>query len=147
MNKVICPECGYSDVRKLASVYSAGTRGVLSEKGGTFSGTSASGVAMVADPSQKMANSGLTLSILLWMPIISVFILVAMQQSIGGRSWQETTAKFVALFSAAIVAFAAWGIPARLQRRAHRYDGQVWRPGMKSWHEAWVCLNCGKVCV
>jgi hypothetical protein len=147
MNKVICAECGYSDVRKLASVYSAGTGGVLSEKSESFSGTNASGVAIIADPSQKMANLGWTLSMLLWTPIISVFILVAMQQFIGGRSWQENTARFVALLSAAIVAFAAWSIPARLERRrADGYTGQVWRPGMKSWHDAWVCLNCGKVC-
>jgi hypothetical protein len=145
-----CPQCGYSDVRKLASVYSAGMGGVISEKGESFSGTSTSGVAIMADPPQKLANwTGWTLSILLWTPIIWLFILVAMQQLVAGRSWRETTsAGSVALLSAAIVALAAWNIPAWLQRRrAGRYNGEVMRPAMKNWHEASVCLNCGKVCV
>lgn len=149
MNKVVtmrnCLQCGYSDVRKIASVYSAGMGGATTEKGENFSGTSASGVAIVADPPQKMANW--TLSILLWTPIIWLFILIAMLHSVGGRSWQETTtAGSVALLSAAIVALAAWSIPGWLQRRrTSRYNGELWPPAMKNWHEASVCLNCGKV--
>lgn len=144
-----CRQCGGSDVRKLATVYSAGMGGVTTEKGESFPVTSASGVAIVADPPQMANWTGWTLSILLWTPITWLFILIAMQQSVAGRSWQEnTSAGSVALLSAAVVAFAAWNIPAWLQRRkADRCNGEVWRPGMKNWHEGSVCLNCGKVYV
>jgi hypothetical protein len=145
-----CPRCCSSEVRKLASVYSAGLGGVTTEKAESFSGARASGVAIVADPPQTMANStGWPLSILLWTPIIWLFILVAIQHSVAGRSWGETTtAGSVALLSAALVAFAAWSVPAWLQRRkADGYNGEVWGPAMKDWHEASVCLNCCKVYV
>ena len=143
-----CPQCCSSEVRKLAAVYSAGMGGVTTEKGESLSGASASGVAIVADPPQNMASwTPWTLSILLWTPITCLFILVAMQHSVAGRSWQETTsAGSVALLSAAVVAFAAWNIPSWLQRRkADRCNGEGWRPAVKNWHEGSVCLNCGKV--
>lgn len=142
-----CPQCGSSDVRKLASVYAAGMNGVMTEKGEKFSGTTSSGGAVVTNPPDKMANwTGFTLSILLWTPIIWLFLFFAVQHLNGFPNRQETTAGYVAFLTAALVALAAWSIPAwRQRRRARRYNGEVWAPAMKRWHDSTVCLNCCKV--
>lgn len=143
-----CPQCGSSDVRKLASVYSAGMVGVTSEKGEKFSGASTSaGAVMAAAPPQKMTNwTGWTLSMLLWPPIIWMLLFVAVQQFSGDPTRQEATAGYVSFLTAAIVAIAAWSIPAwRQRRRALAYNHRIWRPAMKHWHDASVCLNCCQV--
>src|SRR5687767_3583402 len=87
-----CPQCGSSDVRKLASVYSAGMGGVMSEKGEKFSGATTSGGAIMAAPPQKMASwTGWTLSMLLWPSIIWLLLFVALQHLNGGPTRPETT--------------------------------------------------------
>jgi hypothetical protein len=151
MNTVIatgnCPQCGSADVRKLASVYSAGMGGVITAKGEGFSGTSASGLALMADPPQKMANwTGWTLSLLLWLPTLLIWLFIAVQHANSGLTWQQETIGPLAFITAAIAAIAVWSIPAWMQRRkAHRYNSDIWAPAMKRWHEASVCLNCCKV--
>jgi hypothetical protein len=150
MNTVItanCPQCGSADTRKLASVYGAGMNGVMTEKGETFSGTATSAGAVATYPPQKMANwTGFTLSILLWTPIIWLFLFLSVQHLNGDPTRQETMAQSAAFVTAVLVALAAWSVPAWLQRRkARRYNGEVWAPAMKRWHDSTVCLNCCKV--
>jgi hypothetical protein len=146
MNTVIaignCPQCGSSDVCKLASVYSAGMGQDQSSRG-NLSGTA----AIMADPPQKMANwTGWTLSILLWTPIVWLFLFIAIQHELSGLTWQQTAIGPLAFIAAAIAAIAVWSIPAWMQRRkAHRYNSGVWAPAMKQWQLASVCLNCCKV--
>lgn len=144
MNTIItmgnCPQCGSSDVRKLASVYANGIG--KDQKQESSSGTA----AMIVDPPEKMANwTGWTLSILLWTPISWLVLFIAIQYASAGASQQAAIGP-AAFVTAVIAGAAAWSIPGLMQRRrAHRYNRDVWAPAMKQWQMASVCLNCCKV--